>query len=94
MDEGTQSYGPDDQISSEQDQEYQHDLLQLSPVSHTTIKRLVHQIFNKTLGKNISSSISHIMINRGNFIPSQPATEQNLRQSIKTVITNRFEVEC
>jgi hypothetical protein len=35
MDEGTQSSGPDDQIASKQDQEYQHDLLPLSPASHT-----------------------------------------------------------
>jgi hypothetical protein len=44
MDEGTQSYGPDDQISSEQDQEYQHDLLQLSPTNRTTIQHSVFQI--------------------------------------------------
>ena len=56
MDEGTQSSGPDDQISSEQDQEYQHDLLQLSPTSHATIQHSVDQILNKTL-KNISSSL-------------------------------------
>jgi hypothetical protein len=35
MDEVTQSSGPDDQIASKQDQEYQHDLLPLSPASHT-----------------------------------------------------------
>jgi glycine betaine/choline ABC-type transport system substrate-binding protein len=83
MDEGTQSSGPDVQIASKQDQEYQHDLLPLSPASHNNT--ILVNVKMKYYKHHAITSFSNCDQHK-HFVPAYFAIEHNLSQIIKKVI--------